>query len=287
VTEVENPIIECWGGIVYRRPMSFSESLCRGVVLLLAGLVLSGCLPSTQSQLDEEKEPHYQAGKHRLNTLDYKGAAESFEKALTVNPRSGLAHFELGCLYETKQADPAAAIYHYEQYLKLRPDGDYAEMAKQHILICKQELARTVSLGPVTQTLQREFEQLATENKRLKEDLEKWRAFALQLQAVTNQLGAAAATQRTTPTSLPENPQTSRGASQIEKSQADRPDATPPTTARPTPTTSTRIHVVKAGETLATIARKYNVRVSSLQNANPRVDARRLRVGQSLTIPAS
>ena len=40
------------------------------------------------------------------------------------DPRSGLAHFELGCLYD--QADPAAAIYHYEQYLKLAPKGPLA-----------------------------------------------------------------------------------------------------------------------------------------------------------------
>ena len=41
--------------------------------------------------------------------MDYKGAIESFSKALEVNPRSAKAHFELGWLYEEKDPDPAAA----------------------------------------------------------------------------------------------------------------------------------------------------------------------------------
>jgi LysM repeat protein len=36
---------------------------------------------------------------------------------------------------------------------------------------------------------------------------------------------------------------------------------------------------------MATIARTYNIRVASLQNANPSTDARRMRPGQKLVIP--
>src|SRR6266446_3340333 len=80
----------------------------------------------------------------------------------------------------------AAAIYHFERFLELRPRSDYAEVVTQRIVACKQELARTISLGPVTQSLQREFEQLAEDNKRLHEEIERWRAYAARLQTLTN-----------------------------------------------------------------------------------------------------
>ncbi len=55
----------------------------------------------------------------------------------------------------------------------------------------------------------------------------------------------------------------------------------------PASPTSTRIHTVKPGETLSTIARKYAVRLDTLEAANPKVDARKLQVGQVLSVPGS
>jgi len=40
------------------------------------------------------------------------------------------------------------------------------------------------------------------------------------------------------------------------------------------------------GETPSVIARRYGVKLTALMAANPRVDARRLQVGQALTVPA-
>jgi len=87
------------------------RSACFGSLLLLVGgLTLSGCLPSGQSPVDEEKESHFLAGKSRVSELDYKGAIEAFEKALEVNPRSAAANFELALLYEKRGTEPATAI---------------------------------------------------------------------------------------------------------------------------------------------------------------------------------
>src|SRR5437016_2523158 len=88
-------------------------------LLLLCACALTGCLPSSQSQLDEEKEPHFLEGKSRLNARDYKGGLESFERALQVNPHSASAHFELAVLCEQNKQDYAAAIYHFEHFLEL------------------------------------------------------------------------------------------------------------------------------------------------------------------------
>jgi len=197
---------------------------------------------------------------------------EAFEKALEVNPRSAAAHFELALLYEKKGTEPAAAIYHYEQYLRLRPGAENADiLVKPHILACKQELARTVSLGAVTERQQHEFEHLAEENQRLKSEVQAW-----QTMYATNPPGPAPAAARApqAATSTPSTP----------------PNAAPSSSANPGRTLSAsvagaRSHTIKAGETPTVIARKYGVKVEALMAANPRLDARHLKVGQVLAVP--
>ncbi len=215
------------------------------------------------------------AGKKRVITLDYAGAVECFDKALEVNPRSGAAHFELACLYEDKEVDPAAAIYHYQSYLKLRPDAGNAAVVKQRIEACKQELARNVSLGPLTERQQKEFEKMAEENKqqsaeiqRLNEELDKWKAYAARLAGATNPIVGGSRT--ITPGS---------GGASLGHTGAVSPRAE-------TPVAATKTHTVKAGENATVIAKKYGLKVEVLLAANPRVDSRRLKIGQTLVIPS-
>src|SRR5882672_3683534 len=98
--------------------MSFLRMPLRWVIALLLCLSMGGCLPSGRNPLDEQKEPHFLTGKSRVASMDYKGAVEAFEKALEVNPRSASAHFELGLLYEKNEMDYAAAIYHFDRFLR-------------------------------------------------------------------------------------------------------------------------------------------------------------------------
>jgi len=253
--------------------MTSSVGFFRIALLLLVSLVLSGCLPSAPR--DEEKEPYFLAGKNHVNSMDYTGAVESFEKAVEVNPKSAAAHFELGWLYDQKESNPAAAIYHYERFLKLAPNSGKEDMVKTRILACKQQLAQTVSLGPVTERQQREFEQLVAEKKRLQDEVEKWRAYAARLQELTNRAGAG--TPATRPVQVSGQPATGGAAPS---------NSANPARAAIAPVTTARTHIIKAGETPILIARKYGVRVEALIAANPRMDARRLQVGQALVIPA-
>jgi len=250
--------------------MKLSVSVFRGVLLLLSLGFISGCLPSAPGPGEEEREPHFLAGKSRVNALDYKGAIESFEKALEINPQSAAAHFELGCLFEQKEvADPAAAIFHYDHYLKLRPAGENAERARQHIVACKEELARAVSLAPVTEKLQHELEQLTEENKRL----------AAQNKLLQDELekARAPAARRAVPADAPAPAESTRLAAARAATAAAAGSA---------PVASARTHTVKAGESPSLIARRYGVKLEALMAANPGLDPRRLQVGQSLNIPA-
>ena len=263
--------------------MSFSVSRCYGLALLLAFLATGGCLPSPQSQSDEEKEPHFLEGRSRVNAMDYAGAVESFQKALEANPHSGAAHFELGWLFDRKEPDAAAAIYHYEQYLALRPGAENTENVKQRILACKQELARAVSLGPITDKQQHELDRLAEENrqlmaqnKQLSDELAQWRAYYNGRGApLTNALPQKAA------------PPPSSRQRLAQQEAPDRATSTPAVVQRSdtSPTSSTRTHTIRSGENLSQIARKYGVKLEALMAANPHLDPRRLRPGQTLTIP--
>jgi len=243
------------------------------VVLLVFALGLCGCLPAGRSQLDEEKESHYLAGKSRYSALDYDGALECYEKAIEVNPRSALAHLEAGFLYERHKQDHAAAIYHFDRFLRVRPDSQYAAIVNQHILACKAELAKSVLLSPINQSLQKEFEQLQQENKIYREEIEAWRAKA-RAQTTTNAtFSSLASSGSTSSLSVP----AARPALTASPSNVAR------VAAMPLPG---RTHTVKSGDTPASIARKYGVKLDTLMAANPRVDARRLHIGQSLNVPS-
>ena len=269
--------------------MTFWAGFCRSALrLLLLMLLFCGCSQSGSGPLDEEKEPHFLAGKERVSTLDWKGAIESFEKALQVNPRSGAAHFELAWIYDQKEVDPAAAIYHYQHFLQLRPHGDNADMARQRITVCKQALAETVSLGPITEKVQHQFEQvvedkkrLTEENKRLHEQLEQWTSYAARLETMTNQAAA--------PTRSVQTGAVAPISAKLQTRNADQANLKPAssTNSSPAPAPALRTHTVKSGETPSLIARKYSIKLQALMSANPNLDPRRMRIGEILRIPGS
>lgn len=247
-------------------------SFARCAILLLC-LVLTGCQPGSQQTGDEQKEPYFMAAKKRLQERDIQGAIDSFEKALDVNPRSASAHIELGILYEQHQNDWPAGLYHYSRALQLRPDYPSADVIKQHIEYCKRELAKSVVQLPSVEALQRKVDTLSAENAELKKYLQIWQAYYR-----TNSVPQ--------PTYSP--PRAQSPAPSV-TNQVPR-ELTSPPSARPSPAQSrspapARAHTVVSGETIEKIARRYGVSVNTVLSANPTVDPRRIRPGQSLVIP--
>ena len=198
------------------------------------------------------KEQFYLAGKNRVSTMDFKGAIESFEKAVEVNPKSAPAHFELGWLYDQKESDPAAAVYHYERYLKLAPNAGKEEMVKTRILACKQQLAQTVSLGPVTEKQQRELGTACGGENACARNLRSGALTPPACKALPNQAAAVSPTTRTAQSSVSPQPAGKRRCA-VELGRLEPILPGPPQ--RPL-----RTHVVKAGETPTMIARKYGVK---------------------------
>ena len=260
-------------------------SLNRALVFLLC-LGFCGCFPPTESKVEEGKNPYFLEGKARVSARDYRGAIEAFEKALEVNPQSALAHYELGVLYEqhSEQADSdyINAMFHYQQVLRLRPQGHYPhDNARLRIASCKQELVRAESLAPVYYAMERELQKLRDENQLLKKQLE-----AIQASRVAvSRLPAEASAKAGENTAEPPRVQPIRNDSTL--AQPATPAASIQRVTPLPPTISARFHVVKEGETPSSIARLYRVRVDALLRANPSLNPKHMRAGQTLKLPSS
>ena len=258
----------------------------------LVAAALSGCAPSDQ---DEEKEPHYVLGISRVNAMDYQGAVEAFEESLEVNPHSASAHYQLGMLYENQESDPAAAIYHYQQYLKFDPNAENTDIIRQHIAACKQQLAADVLPLPSAPQAQQQLEKLVEQNRQLQqqvqslqETLKQWNVWAAnQTTAKSNSANSALPQD----VSLPQDTTEAANPVQTQPVQTAQPVVTHPVAVTPTPAHSKapvahgHTHVVEHGETAMAICRKFGLHLNELAAANPAVNLSRIRPGEVLNIP--
>jgi LysM repeat protein len=264
-------------------------SAARWLLLPWLCLGLAGCFPTSTNPLDEQKDPHFLLGQDRVNSKDFKGAIESFEKSLEANPRSASAHFELGWLYEEKDPNPAAAIYHYESFLKLRPSSDKVDIVKPRIIACKQEMAKSVLISLGTQTTQRDLEKLRVELEKTLVENNQLRAQLVQAQqqlAVFQAQSQAARTPVTSTPLVPTAPRSNSLTTTTPAAETPRPVASSSNApAKASAPTASRKHNVQSGENPVAIARKYNVKLDALLSANPGLDPKRLKIGQTINIP--
>jgi LysM repeat protein len=252
--------------------MSFWSAAIRFSLLAAVLWWGGGCGPILESSSDETKNPHFQVGMNRKISRDYQGAIEAFKKALEANPHSGAAHYELGLIYYQNVHDYAAAIYHFQEYLALRPNAPQRDLLSQFIMVCKQELAREVSLAIVNQQVQRQLDELARENLGLRQKVE---MLSQQLALATNRpLVLQEVSSNLPPARVPTR---LRKEDRLTTSVSSREGSAEPGRAR--------THTIRAGDTLAALARRYGVRLSGLIAANPGLDPKRMRVGQVINIP--
>ena len=257
----------------------------RAVFIIAAG-GLCGCFPANDNHQDEDRDPHFQRARDLVNSQEFKAAAEEFEKALETNPRSATAHFELGCLCDTKLNDYAAAIYHYERFLVLAPDSQRAGPVRERIRGCKLELAGTEFPLPNSQNLQREVYALTEENRLLKQQLDEARSHA----------GASAAP---VPVSLAASAQSPRVAANNPVPGPNpnlnlNPSPNPPPSANPqsairnpqsADASRPRTYVIQPKDSIYSVATRYGLKAGDVLAANPNLSPTHLRIGQSLNLP--
>lgn len=273
--------------------MSFFGRISLIFLTAVALATANGCSPADSSQMDEEKEPHFLLGNSKCNEMDWPGAVQAFEDSLEVNPHSAEAHYRLAQLFDTKVPDPAAAIYHYQEYLKLEPDANNRDVINQRIDSCKQQLATDVLQLPSAPAVQKQLDSLVEQNRQLQAQVDKlnaqladWNAYYASLKQSGN-AGSGSAANNPTP-----QPATTSATPDDISSQPAQPVTTPQTTVSTTskPASTTRpqrshTHIVASGETLASIARKHGLSLSALEAANRGINPKKLYVGQSINLP--
>lgn len=239
----------------------FSPLFCG---LLLAGsLLLGGCGPASKEMVDEQKDPHYLNGRSRVSSRDFDGAIDEFSKAIENNPHSASAHLELAILYEEQKQDAVTAIYHYQKCLQLNPKQPQAPDITNRMRTCKLDIVKNEVIGPVNQGMQRELENLKTENVLLKQRVETLEA------------------QLTGRPPAPLQP-AATGGNEASAGQTQTPGENIPL--KPEPERA-RVYVIKSGDMLGDVAKQYGISVEKLLKANPGVSPTRLKIGQKINIP--
>lgn len=186
---------------------------------------------------------------------NYLRAITLYESALDGSAKSADIHYRLALLYDDKMHDPLNALHHFKRYLTLAPSGPHASEVKNFMK--KDELELGTSLSGDSVVSRAEAARLKNENLALRKELEDHRA------------------RLNSPTT--------------EKAAGDNRDGKTPS-ASVKSTRTARTYVVRDGDTLASISRRFyktSGRWKKIRDANRNVvdDPGKLKAGQTLTIP--
>lgn len=233
---------------------------------IVMGAASTGCTPPSRSTQQEEKALYVLKGQSREAALDFQGAIDCYRRALENDPGNSVAHYHLAFLFEKSDKTAANAIYHFQEFLRLQNDSDQRAVIEQHIFSCKQVLAKEVAMIPMSgDEMSRQFKDLTRMNTTLREENKR---LVLENQALRQQV-----------------PQPSPGLVRPDVSPTTSSAAPPPTTRPPATSRGSVTHTVKGGDTYYSIATRYGITTTVLQQANPGVDPRSLQIGQKLVVP--
>jgi LysM repeat protein len=181
---------------------------------------------------------------------NYLRAIALYESVLEDSPRAADIHYRLALLYDDKMHDPLNALHHFKRYLTLAPSGPHAGEVKNFMK--KDELELGTSLSGDSVVSRAEAARLKNENLALHKELEDSRA-------------RTSASEKTPPAT--------------KTASTNKKNAGPP-----------RTYVVREGDTLASISRKFyksSGHWKQIRDANKAVvnDPGALKPGMTLTIP--
>ncbi len=244
--------------MIQHRSVNLSPSLSRRLFLVvgLTAALFSGC---DRLAFDQRGNAMEQA-QQKQSAQDFRGAVALYEKALDGSSRTADAHFRLGIIYDQNLNDPLSAAHHFRRYIEMLPNGLHAKEARENTTRIERNLATKLNDGTLighTEALR-----LKQENADLKVQVA---TLKTSLATANSSVAASGAT----------GPQAGKAAER----EAQRKLAP-----------GTRTYQVQAGDTLASIARKFyksKDRAKDIQDANQNAipDPRKLKRGQILIIP--
>ena len=237
------------------------------VLTLAAGL--AGCDLLTVSQTGRK----IREGNEAVLRGEFPRAVQHYEAALDGTMLSAEAHYRLGLVYEDQMKNQVGALHHFERYLELAPQGQFATDVKGYVDRLRLVIVSSLAEGTVLPA--REASRLKNENLELREKLAELRkekpvaaravpkATPVPQPALTPRLVVAA-----TPPPLPRaevpEPEVRRAVPVVPAVPVAAQAAVPATpvaaaaTPTPVPTpTGPRSHTVVSGDTLAKMSRVY------------------------------
>ncbi|MBC8205582.1 MAG: LysM peptidoglycan-binding domain-containing protein [Kiritimatiellales bacterium] len=251
--------------------------------LLLAIILIAGCDDARRDNA-EEKNPSIRKGLEQAQLKQWNEAIRHFETALSENAELARPDLELALIYQQQKKDYVRAIYHYERYLKKRPDSQKAELIADWIR--QAEISFAAEIGQSAGDISEEIIRLTRENNLLRKQLSR---IAVAAPSVTSV--------RTILTEPP--PSAAQRAMEGEPKQEPRPPAVSseptPVSAEPiariqTPAPIPETYKVLPGDTLTRIAKTvygdsskwkeiYGANLDKMESEND------LKAGQIITIP--
>jgi tetratricopeptide (TPR) repeat protein len=241
------------------------KTIQAGIFAGLAALCLvwgAGCGRASGEQR-EARDRHLRQAYAAMKAKDIDRAIGLCEQALARHPDLALAHRELGLMLDNFRQDYVPALYHYQRYLQLRPDAKDREGVEELIQHCRFSFAAQLAEAP--EELKKDLQARDARIRKLEMEL-----VGLREKVAGLGLGAA-----------PGSPVKSAAKENVRQAGASVASAGLP---------PGQVHVVQAGENLATISTRYYgtpARWKNIFNANQDrlTDANNLRVGTQLTIP--
>jgi len=145
----------------------------RCVVVILCGLLTLlnvGCSKSAVSTAEakERNSSLFRRAREAEQSGELKEAIRLYRTMLVEEPRTYSVHFHLATLLQDYEEDYISALYHYKQYLALRPESEKAPLAQERIRVTEQLLAPQLlrKLGDSVQGISQAY--LLKENDNLK-----------------------------------------------------------------------------------------------------------------------
>ncbi len=89
--------------------------------------------------LKELTRLHYNLGVLFSDRGDYARAVQEYEKVLEIEPDDIYTRYNLGVIYAEFLDDPDKAAAHFNKYLSLAPDDEYADAARRFLIIREAE----------------------------------------------------------------------------------------------------------------------------------------------------
>ncbi len=286
------------------RSLSFLLSCAAVVAVAGFGLLTTGCQQNDKAlAAEDDSNPHFHAATLQVQQQNFDAAAKEYEAALRANPAVSEAHYELGLLYADHLSEPIAALYHFNQYLLDRPNGENSQQAQARLNAVSIGFAATVPNSPIQNAevfakLQKDNQDLqhalATSTQRVNDLLSKLAAAAAKQDGPADSSAPAVATAPALKdATAPAASETTAGAPAAVPVPAPAPVVAAPATAAPAAVGGEQEYVIVGGDTLWKIAKKFypghiteGINKIKAANTDILVEGKPLKIGTQIHIPA-